>query len=358
MGGRALKGENTYTRRYSREEFETVSKELLGTLKQHFKNAVIPLFFESKESFGDIDIIVNTDGFKRQMEEFIKTEFKPNEIFHNGNCWTFDYKEVQVDLILSSGEHYYNHFFYMSYNDLGNFIGRLAHSLGLKYGQEGLWYNHYYKGTKLGRIIICKEYPKIFDYLNLDYDRWVDGFDSLEEIFEFVTKSKYFNPAMYQLDSLNKINRDRNLKRKSYMSFLEYIDERYYNGDIDSTDKFFDVALKNDKNYLLNFKNIKDIDLKQLQKDFPKCDVLLTVSEFEYKHARKTLITQKFNGRIIMEMFPEIKGKEMGNFITEFKAWVSRHKGNFDEYVIEADVDNIRMKIANFHSYFYYHEKE
>ncbi len=287
------------------------------------------------------------------MEEFIKTEFNPKEIFHNGNCWTFDYKEVQVDLILSSDEHFYNHFFYMSYNDLGNFIGRLAHSLGLKYGQEGLWYNHYYKGTKLGRIIICKHYPKIFDYLDLDYDRWVKGFDSLEEIFEYVTKSKYFNPAMYQLDSLNKINRDRNLKRKSYMSFLEYIDEHFYNNDENSDD----IALKDDKDYLLKFKDIKEIDLKQLQKDFPECDVLLKVSEFEYEHARKTLISQKFNGRLIMEL-TDLEGKELGEFINKFKAWVSRHKGNFDEYVLSATVDNIKMKIVNFHSYFYYHEKE
>lgn len=156
------------------------------------------------------------------MEEFIKTEFKPNEIFHNGNCWTFDYKEVQVDLIMSSGEHFYNHFFYMSYNDLGNFIGRLAHSVGLKYGQEGLWYNHYYKNTKLGRIIISKDYREIFNYLDLDYNRWEKGFDSLEEIFEFVSKSKLFNPPMYQLKSLNKINRERNLKSPWYFDYKIY----------------------------------------------------------------------------------------------------------------------------------------
>lgn len=290
---------------------------------------VIPLFFKSKESFGDIDIICNTTGFNRNMEEFIKTEFNPGEIFHNGNCWTFDYKEIQVDLIMSPEEHFYNHFFYMSYNDLGNFIGRLAHSLGLKYGQEGLWYNHYYKGTKLGRIIISKDYREIFNYLDLNYDRWEEGFNSLIEIFEFVGESKLFDPAMFQLKSLNKINRERNLKRKSYISFLEWIDENY---------EWESIAGKEaDINY---YKNIKEINLKQLQKDFPNCNVLMEVAEFEYNHAKKNLVNQKFNGRELMSRFG-LEGKELGLAINDFK-FIMEAKGlDFDNYVLQNNSENI-----------------
>jgi len=64
------------------------------------------------------------------IENYITTNFQPNEINHNGNCWSFDYKEIQVDLIITTEEHFNSNYFYMSYNDLGNFIGRLSNNLG------------------------------------------------------------------------------------------------------------------------------------------------------------------------------------------------------------------------------------
>lgn len=124
MGGRALK--NTVTRRYDRAEFEVISQELIDILKETFDRVTMPLFYKNKETFGDADILVTSNEFP-QMREYIENTFKPNEIFHNGNCWSFDYKELQVDIITCGPEHFDSNAMYLSYNDLGNFIGRLAH---------------------------------------------------------------------------------------------------------------------------------------------------------------------------------------------------------------------------------------
>jgi hypothetical protein len=67
MGGRALK--NTITRRYERAEFDTISVELMNTLKPDFKRVAMPLFYNNKESFGDADILLSMEGFNGNMRD-------------------------------------------------------------------------------------------------------------------------------------------------------------------------------------------------------------------------------------------------------------------------------------------------
>jgi hypothetical protein len=125
MGGLALK--NTFTRRYERKEFDAISVELLSMLEKDFKRVAMPLFYKNKPSFGDADILISTEGITFNLRDYILDTFAPNEIFHNGNCWSFDYKELQIDLITVSAEHFDSNYNYLSYNDLGNYIGKIAH---------------------------------------------------------------------------------------------------------------------------------------------------------------------------------------------------------------------------------------
>lgn len=125
MGGRALK--KTFTRRYSRVEFDKVSKELINILEKTFVKAETPLFFRNKETFGDIDIIVNKEISEHSryheinVREYIQETFKPNEIFHNGNAYSFDYKEVQVDMIMVESEDFDSNYHYLGYNMYNGF---------------------------------------------------------------------------------------------------------------------------------------------------------------------------------------------------------------------------------------------
>ena len=332
MGGRALK--SVETRRYSREEFDTVSKELIDILQLRFDRAIVPLFYKNKETFGDIDIIVDTkctstlnfDG--NLIRKFIENRFKPNEIFHNGNAYSFDYKEVQVDLICVKPEDFDSNYHYLAFNDLGNFIGRLAQSIGFKYGQEGLFYNHYSDANTKTKIIVSKDYPKIFKFLGLDYDKWLEGFDTLEEIFEYVISSQLFNPEMFQLSELNKINRERNLKRMSYMSFLDYIKDKSAHPDYDKVS----VALTKE--------NVIDL----IRTEFPEANIDLRLAEINYEYSKKVLLNAKFNGNIIKEKFG-LEGKELGEAIKKFKfemAWVhERRFGSFESYIFNTDFDKI-----------------
>lgn len=316
MGGRALK--NTYTRRYERQEFEDIKNEIFSKLEGTFDRFDIPRFFVDKETFGDIDIIVSMENYKGNMRDFITETFQPNEIFHNGNAWSFDYKELQVDFITCAGNDFDSNYHYLAFNDLGNFIGRLAQSIGLKYGQEGLWYNHYSDANTKDTIIISKDYPKIFEFLGLDYNKWVEGFNTLEEIFDYAMTSSLFNPEMFQLDKLNKINRERNLKRTSYMAFLEYIKLKgphpEYNENV--------------------VKLAKENVIDMIREYFPEANIDLHLAEIAYKHARKNLIKIKFNGGILMENYG-LKGKDIGDRIGLFKDYIwHEYRVPFDDYII------------------------
>jgi len=124
MGGKALKTVETI--RCDRKTFDKVSNEIIDILNKTFNKVIIPLFYKNKKTFGDIDILICTDNFSENMREFIVKNFKPNEIFHNGNCWSFDYKKIQIDFITCSSEHFDSNYNYLNYNDLGNFVGRIA----------------------------------------------------------------------------------------------------------------------------------------------------------------------------------------------------------------------------------------
>jgi len=126
MGGNALKSIKT-VRLYS-SEYRQISMEICNILNLDYINNQLVLCHETKESHGDIDIIVNLSTLPPDIRDYITTTFKPNEIFHNGNCWSFDYKGVQTDFIVCDDEHFESYSMFYNFG-LGNFIGRLAHGL-------------------------------------------------------------------------------------------------------------------------------------------------------------------------------------------------------------------------------------
>lgn len=308
MGGLALK--TAHTRRYERAEFDIISVELLNTLRQTFKRVAMPLFYKNKKSFGDADLIVSMEGFNGNVRDYITNTFNPTEIFHNGNCYSFDYKELQVDLITLAPEHFDSNEMYLSYNDLGNFIGRIAQGFGLKYGQEGLWYEHYYKGMNIGRIQVSKDYREIFKFLGLSYERWEAGFDELEDIFNYIATSTYFNWNMFQLSKLNKINRERNLKRKSYMSFLEWMETNIKNDEYWAQSHSFeykDMSLDDKSAYV-----------DEIAKAFPNSDIMTEIRRLEYEECKSLYIKAKFNGGDVMRKYG-LEGKALGDAMSGFK---------------------------------------
>jgi len=53
-------------------------------------------------------------------------------------------------------------------------------------------------------------------------------------------------------------------------------------------------------------------------------------------------ISKKFNGNIVMEIYPELKGKELGNILSNFKKYISeKFETNFRSYVLKTNSSDI-----------------
>ena len=214
MGGNAL---NIETRRYEKKEFYEIMLEVGAMLSSKGIESDVPAWYRNKETFGDLDVLIRSSTVEGDILDVINEVFKPNEIYNNNNVKSFDYKDFQIDFILVGDENWETSMFYFSYNDLGNFVGRISYQMGFRFGDYGLKlvYRHEDGGRKFSKII-SKDPRKIYQFLGFNYDRYLEGFDEVEDIFKFVVNSTCFNRRIFDYDSLNHQNRTRNKKRKNY----------------------------------------------------------------------------------------------------------------------------------------------
>lgn len=228
MGGNALKH---CTERINKEEYLDYKANIIADLGMLFLNCYVssPPELKSKESFGDIDILVESYHLPNDWQDQIISQYNLTDdtFAKNGNCFSFKYKKAQVDLILVSSDDYLSSYTYFSYNDLWNLIGRIGHKLGVKVGHDGLYIiirpekqtNHI-----VGDICLSKNLLDILNILGLSKSKYNSGFSTPEDLYEYVSESKYFNPDIFLLDNRNATSRIRDKKRKVYSDFLVWIE--------------------------------------------------------------------------------------------------------------------------------------
>lgn len=329
MGGRALK--NTFTRRYDRDEFEKLKDEMTSKLTDTFNNFSHTKYYHIKETFGDMDVLISDNGelTKEEITNFITNTFNPNEIFINGGCYSFDYKELQIDFIFIPTENFECAKHYFSYNDLGNLIGKIAHQFGLKYGQDGLKKVVFNENrNKLGTIYLTKNMYDALEFLGFNVERYKQGFDRLEDIFKFIRFSKYYNPYVFDFKHMNKINRDRDSKRSTYLSFIEYIKP-------DKNNKYFPQYkfFKNDTFYYghinLHFPHF-----------YEEYNALMNSIEL------KKQIKEKFNGSKIIEYYQRQQyklDKNLGDMLAKFRTSFT-DENHYNDFILSTPESEILNK--------------
>lgn len=229
MGGNALK--QYHTTRLDRDAYFALTEEFSALFQEKIgaKLYLIPAY-KTKPSFGDADFLVTTDELPADWVSKVATEFglTKEQWVKNGNCLSIGYKNFQIDLIATKPEHLFASLTYFSYNDLGNLIGRMGHKLGLKFGHRGI--SIVVRGNDrtdhiLKEITLTHDLKHAFEILGLDFQKFLEGFDDLEDIFQYVASSKYFDPEIYALEHRSATSRIRDKKRATYSAFLKWVDE-------------------------------------------------------------------------------------------------------------------------------------
>ena len=290
MGGNIWKDK---TRRYSREEYFSIEEDVLRKLSSLVKEARPTLSYDSKSSFGDLDILVipNKDFSDSAIREIFSTE----NTSKNGSVLSFLYKDFQIDLITTNDVEMEYSYRYFNFQDRGNLVGRFAHKLGLKHGHNGLILPVRSSDTHvIGEVILTRDPVRAEKFLGVIPE---SSFTDLEAIFNNVASSKYFNPEIFLLENRNSTSRTRDRKRATYSAFLKWCEGI-------STDKEFYQFDRRDSYIELIFS------------EFPESRI-----EFDNLWENKRLVDsayEKFNGSLV-SLWTGCEGEMLGKLIRSVK---------------------------------------
>jgi hypothetical protein len=143
------------------------------------------------------------------------------------------------------------------------------------------------------------------------FGNFESGFDTYKEMFDYVQKSKYFNPELFKFENLNNRNRVRDKKRKVYNEFLNYID--------------------------FNKTNELEYDPKV---DYPWLND--SIAEFDIEYDRRKAIREAVPGAYVMER-TGLTGKDLGSLIDMIKV-------TYDNALIGVTQDQLNYYIDTCHN--------
>lgn len=225
MGGSALK--TIETRRLDAPEYHALVPIVLDEVASvvgRERNLCVIESYRQKPSFGDMDILIASDGISGAYKDDIEKVFRSREVYRNGNVTSFDRDGFQVDVIAMPQASFEFAKSYFAWNDLGNLMGRIAHKMGIKYAFEGFMLPLRDGTHMFAELAITRDVDQAMAFLGYDVERYKQGFDTVEEIFRFTASTPYFNPDIYLLENRNATSRVRDAKRKTYSEFLKWLD--------------------------------------------------------------------------------------------------------------------------------------
>jgi hypothetical protein len=328
MGGNALK--NCETRRVSAVDYEKIVFDVVPILRGlNFRNARInPIrSYSSKPDFGDLDVLFEIIEHVNytDLKEEIRKAFNSKEVVSNGNCISAEYQGFQVDVIKVPSVEYFSTYIYFAFNDLGNFIGRIAHKMGFKYGHQGLVYQFRAMDDHVvEEIIISRDMPVVLRFLGYDFGMLSRGFQELEDVFIYAATSRFFNKEIFLLENRSHISRTRDKKRKNYRLFLEWMKDKSGLPEY----KWPSMEECGGRKTSVEFLQEAFIQFPGFQERYE--EVRLRVNKYEQY---RTL----FNGERI-RIITGLENLELGNFIKTLKNWGDNSlEGSLQDHVLKLE---------------------
>lgn len=314
--------------RVNRSRYNEIERSLTPILEKHFGiHYKIPLPYHNKPTFGDVDIILDA-GFleNKNWEEPLLADLGDVQVKKVRNVTSVLYMNFQVDFFCVATSRFESTANFMCYNILGNLVGRLYHKFNLKYGEDGLKYVLRGFNDRISEEIqISRDMKAMLEFVDLNFDRWRIGFVDLEDIFQYIVRSKYFCSSSYSEEFFNV--RKRATERPDFNAFLDYL-----------------TVHNVQKNY--PFEREKEIYIPMIDAAFPEANLKTKYEQHCKLQPKLKIISEKFNGKIVMNLI-SLDGKELGQFIDAFK----KSKGNeFDDFIYNSSQELIDFSIKGFYN--------
>lgn len=319
MGGNNLSVPSV---RLNKEDFEILSLRL----EREFSYGDTIPSYEEKQTFGDLDYLYITEsGYGNSQYVVHKLHNCGLTVFEkpvfNGSVTSYGVSLpqgiFQIDFIGVPNQSYDFAYNYFAFNDMGNLLGRVARRIGLKLGHNGLWYIQRSPDNDsevLKEHLLTLNWDEALEHLGYDVERHHDGFDTLEDIFEFVMSSRFYDFDKFDLSRRNHKSRIRDAKRPNYRAFLEYAQTHQKVNNIDTVGHYRTY-------HFGRFPEFYDSYFVELD-----------------KHKVKLLFKEKYNGNVVSEI-TGLSGKELGQFM----AWSDDFFGV--ARILQFDEEAIRERI-------------
>lgn len=313
MGGNIFQN----LKRLNKSEFndlvEEVSLLLFANLITSDTTEIKPTrSYHSKESFGDMDLIVTSDHLRSDWIPRLKQVFnlQDDEFSKNGNVASFKYKDFQIDLILTPQDEYTICYHYFSWNDLSNLMGRVTYKHGIKFGHKGIFVGVKDGSHELGEIHVTNSVQDLCDYFGWNYAEWNAGFETMEDAYKWVVQTPYFNKEIFAYENRNHAAVIRDRKRPNYANFLVWLETQ-----TDLPEYPYESTLAKGGYY------VRQPYFDMLCHYWPHVREEYDSMLREYEENK--LFKSKFNGDIISQI-TGLQNQELGKFIKWCKATFER----------------------------------
>lgn len=191
-------------------------------------------------------------------------------------------------------------------------IGKIIKGSGLKLTEKGVIYeeklsieNHQ---SKVGDILILDSVDDLFNFIGINPERFHKGFKRRLDMFDFIATSPYLKSNEFS-------DPNRKFSHPIFDCFRDYLtSNKIITPGKNITFEYIDSFV--DFDFFESLKNLKKNEIK-----------------------KKELAT-KFNGRVILDRFPDFDRKYLSKAIGDFK-YSFGSKEKYNEFVLNNSVDVI-----------------
>lgn len=295
MGGKLFDLPRMPRAEYLEREAE-VRRYLDGVIPGAYR---IPRYYGDKPDFGDMDVLVaSRPDWDRLRERFV-ADLGITGVKSVGHVYSTAYRGLQTDFFAVPARYLDAQYDFMSFNDVGNFIGRMCRRFGLKWGERGLAYVYRRAGGNyVADLELSRDFAPVCAFLGLDHAQWLAGFATLEAVFDWVVASPYFSVAPY-FDARGDLAR-RVQVRPNVQRFFAYLRER----GIERRTEYDEPGAY----------------LPLVVAAFPAADLPAQIEREQAAEARAVAVAAKFSGKRVMQLVPGLTGEPLGEFIRAFRA--------------------------------------
>ena len=221
--------------RMSPQRYQQLVEHFSSVLKVYFAKVQVPKEAPGKADHGDVDILVESFPVDpvRTADEMARL-IKAKRYIANGPSWSFAVKlpseiedpsipYAQLDIERCDQGFIGWEYFMQSYGDLWQILGLTIRHLGVTATNLGFFVRVPEiepENAKTSRLFMTNDPIAVLAFMGLDTAQYEAGFQSENEMFEWIAAGRFFNGRHYD-QRVNSNDRQRARKRLQFRRFVE-----------------------------------------------------------------------------------------------------------------------------------------